>query len=85
MASGGAESLSRFPQRYALLAPTGRRLTCRCSCQSRRRDIGVPSDGRLGGGLAAERQGVRQTAVGWCFAGMRMGCTMSSIMLGGAA
>jgi hypothetical protein len=32
--------------------------TSRCSRQSRRRDIGVESRCRLGGGLAAERQGV---------------------------
>jgi hypothetical protein len=30
-------------------------------CQYRRRDIGVRSNGRLGGGLAAERQGVGRT------------------------
>ncbi len=40
--------------------PEGRRPTSRCSRQSRRRDIGVESCGRLSGGLAAERQSVRR-------------------------
>jgi hypothetical protein len=39
-----------------------RRKRCRtCRCSSRRKDFGVESRRRLGGGLAAERQGVRQT------------------------
>ena len=40
-----------------------RGLTCRCSSQSRRRDIDVESRRRLGGGLAAERQTVGQATV----------------------
>jgi len=53
----GVLEIDSIVSRHTAEPSSGR--TCRCSSQSRRSDISVQSSGRLGGGLAAERQTVR--------------------------